>query len=231
MGQLTSTVQGVTDPEWDDPPEVPGLDPSDRLFVDDATDWQNNACLNFGYPEIGYVEGFKKAADLAVDHVVNTARDQDYLVYPIVFGYRQYLELRLKGLLRDVTRLLDRTAPATGIMGQHRLIPLWDQLHPLLLTALPDGEDAFGRIRPRLHEFEELDPHSYAFRYATTKKGTKSVPEDVHRISLTHLRATMAKVASHLDDADMAIGAQLDHKDEMAQYYADEAAEWGDPNQ
>jgi hypothetical protein len=57
------------------------------------------------------VQGFRLAADLAVEHVVTTGNDQDSLVYPVVFGYRQYLELRLKGLLRDASRLLDEQEP------------------------------------------------------------------------------------------------------------------------
>jgi hypothetical protein len=54
------------------------------LFAADESNWNSNACLNLGNPDIGYVHGFKKAADLAVEYVGLTGADQDYLVYPIV---------------------------------------------------------------------------------------------------------------------------------------------------
>jgi len=73
------------------------------------------ACLNFGHPEIGYVNGFRMIADLAVQHVLDTGNDQDYLVYPIVFSYRQYLELRIKGLLGDASQLLDAADPPSQL--------------------------------------------------------------------------------------------------------------------
>lgn len=124
-------------------PEVPELDPLDRLFVPTAEpkDRMSVACLNFGHPEIGYVNGFRMIADLAVQHVLDTGNDQDYLVYPIVFSYRQYLELRIKGLLGDASQLLDAADPPSQLMGSHRLVPLWDILQPLLLRVFPDAAE------------------------------------------------------------------------------------------
>lgn len=58
------------------------------LFKSDS-DWHNNACLNFQYDmSHGYINGYKLAADSLVVKVNETGRDQDYLVYPIVFLYK-----------------------------------------------------------------------------------------------------------------------------------------------
>lgn len=77
------------------------------LFQSD-NDWKNNACLNFtSDPTHGYIEGYKRAADLLVAHVMEKGKDQDYLVYPITFLYRQHLELRIKEIIADGRNLLD----------------------------------------------------------------------------------------------------------------------------
>lgn len=54
-----------------------------------------------------YAEGYKSAGDIAVQYVVENNWYQDFLVYPIVFLYRHYLELRLKELYFVSSRLLD----------------------------------------------------------------------------------------------------------------------------
>lgn len=45
-----------------------------------------------------YAMGYKRAGDILVQYVADNDWDQDFLVYPITFLYRQYLELRLKEL-------------------------------------------------------------------------------------------------------------------------------------
>jgi len=42
------------------------------------------------------IGGYKKAADLMVERTVNDWRERDFLVYPIIFNYRHFLELSLK---------------------------------------------------------------------------------------------------------------------------------------
>lgn len=204
-------------------PEVATLESGDRLFkVADGDGWMGNACLNFGDSEIGYVGGFRQAADLAVEHALSTGHDQDYLVYPIVFGYRQYLELRLKGLVRDASRLLDEADPSPKLMGGHRLSPLWAVVRPLLDRIFSGGSDQLDRIGDRVNEFEAMDPDSFAFRYATTKRGTPSLPVDLRHIDLANMRSVMEKIASALDGADTGIGVYLDDKAERREYYAEE---------
>jgi hypothetical protein len=198
--------------------DIDGLQAEERLFVASDDDWMNNACVNFGYPEEGYVGGFLRAADLAVEHVISTGTDQDYLVYPIVFGYRQYLELRLKGLLRDASNLLNEPAPSDRLMGKHKLIPLWRELRPLLDRVFSAESDQLDLIGGRIEEFSEMDPDSYTFRYATTKIGTLSLPEDLRHINLAHLRTVMAKIALMLDGADVGISVYLENKADMLEY-------------
>ena len=205
-----------------------GERPASYLIVD--TRWAT-ACFNFGDTDVGYVNGFRMAADLAVEHVVATNTRQDYLVYPIVFGYRQYLELRMKGLLVDATSYLDLPDPDPAMMGRHRLGPIWQALEPRLVEIF--GEDGqWELIGERVAEFDRLDADSFAFRYASNKDGSPSLPGDLFWISLTNLRATIEKIADSLDACDMGLSHYLDQKAEnqalAAEQQAEYQAEWAD---
>jgi len=57
----------------------------EQLFRSDLSD-HSNACLNFMNNQFDlYAVGYKRAADLLVDHAISTHSNQDILVYPIVF--------------------------------------------------------------------------------------------------------------------------------------------------
>jgi len=72
----------------------------DHLFVE-REDWYSNAVLNSRRDNLSlYAVGYKRAGEMLVEAVVQSRKDYDSLVFPIVFVYRQYLELRLKQLIR-----------------------------------------------------------------------------------------------------------------------------------
>ncbi len=74
---------------------------NDKLFIE-ADDWRMNACLNMYHdPSELYVVGYKEAADSLVDSIANQKGSADSLIFPIVFLYRHYIEIRLKSLLHD----------------------------------------------------------------------------------------------------------------------------------
>jgi hypothetical protein len=102
----------------------------DPLALD--SDWWHNACLNCWGSETPwsvYAEGFKLAGHAAVAVVEAKQVDQDLLVYPVMFNYRHYIELALKGLIRDARRLLDEPG---GAPAGHDLMALWNTARPLL---------------------------------------------------------------------------------------------------
>src|SRR5439155_17966203 len=95
--------------------DFPWPQKGDHLFVG-REDWYYNAVLNGQRDNLSlYAVGYKRAGEMLVEAVVKSRGDHDSLVFPIAFVYRQYLELRLKQLIRDSKRLLDDTSsfPAT----------------------------------------------------------------------------------------------------------------------
>ena len=76
-------------------------DKNKRLIRSDIDRWFN-ACLNFTHDQLElYVSGYKHAAEILNRHVLeNRVIGFDTLVYPIIFLYRQYIELQLKSLIK-----------------------------------------------------------------------------------------------------------------------------------
>src|SRR6266540_5497986 len=72
-------------------------------------DWQLNACLNYGVDHWHmYASGYRRAAEILTDYVRQNHRDQDVLIFPVLFLWRHHLELQLKGIARRATHLLGK---------------------------------------------------------------------------------------------------------------------------
>ena len=97
----------------------------DQLFKEDS-DWQCNAHLNLGGKDSGaYSAGYKNAADLLARRFLRNWRGNDILVYPMVFLYRQFIELRLKEIIELGQELLDEPVNIQSkILEDHKLRPL-----------------------------------------------------------------------------------------------------------
>ena len=186
----------------------------DELFKSDD-DWWNNACLNFLHPsqELDvYAHGYKQAADILVDHISAIKRNQDILVYPIVFLYRHYIELCLKKIVRDGNILLDEPKE---MPIHHKIDVLWNECKTLLkklqLDSTKDDLDAVDEI---IGQFSEKDPLSMAFRYPTDKKGEKSLP-DIRHINVRNLAEIVDRIDAFFLGVSSVIGELLDSKREM----------------
>jgi hypothetical protein len=80
----------------------------DQLFRGDLRDWMNNACLNVmgNGDAFAYKAGYRRGAEVLIEYVGESGRDQDFLVYPIIFLYRHHIELMLKRIIRRAPYLI-----------------------------------------------------------------------------------------------------------------------------
>lgn len=100
------------------------------VVFQESPDWRNNARLDLGSNrwEI-YAIGYMRAADILVARVLESQHELDFLIYPIVFLYRHYLELRLKELIVAGRELLDLPPDLRQV---HRLDVLWVSCRKIL---------------------------------------------------------------------------------------------------
>jgi hypothetical protein len=190
--------------------------PDDQLFVSQG-DWWNNACLNWcqnGWAL--YITGYREAADLLVRQVEERGGIQDMLVYPILFLYRQYLELEIKDLIRQGRRL--QNIPG-DFPQHHHIVGLWGICHQLLSEIAPnDSVEELREIDRLIEEFSTVDPTSMAFRYPEDKKGNASLPGITH-INLRNVREVMSGIGNLLTGASDLIAEHLSIKGEMMAEY------------
>jgi hypothetical protein len=199
--------------------ELPGaLTDGDRLFNTTAGPWQLQTKMMWDFlRDFRYVVGFQRAAEVLGEHATRDRGDVDALAVPIVFCYRQWIELRLKDLWIQGSRLQDRSVEP---IKTHDLRVLWRHVRPLIEDTWPEGDrEELDRLQRILEELWAFDgPQGTGFRYAIDKKGRESLPNDL-QINLHDVRVVMDKVSALLDGAAEGIAVMLEHQAEMHDEY------------
>lgn len=179
------------------------------LFIQ-GEDWYNNAMLGWIHsPWDIYAAGYKDAADALVEALITHRAPLDSVIYPLVFLYRQGLELQLKLILPLARRLAGKDSVADH---QHGLMPLWSELRRHLEQLDSRKEDKeLPAIEDFIRQLDTVDPGSFAFRYPTTKKGEVSLPKLRH-VNVRHFSEVM-------DSVFMLLGGIYSSLGEMEQNY------------
>jgi len=199
--------------------EIPWPQKGDKLFKPDI-DSEHNACLNYSHDmSEAYISGYKLAGDVLVKHVKQKKRDQDFLVYPIGFLYRQYLELRLK----DIIKLgIELYAIDKEMLKHHDILKLWILAKKTLKKAWPKGDHTdLDIIEGCIKEYAEADPFSVSFRYSEDKKGNKTL-EGISHINLRNLADAIERISSLLDGSSCGLSEELDLKKSVESEYRNE---------
>lgn len=147
---------------------------------------------------VAMMHGYKTGADVMVEHTISNSFERDFLVYPIIFNYRHFIELNLKYLLSTY-------GPAVDVMPNwkdHDLAPLWESLVVIIERfGTTDSDDADEVVAEIISEFCKIDPQSFSLRYPTDKKG-KPIPVSVEELDLTQLKDVMNGVAGFFTGCD-----------------------------
>jgi hypothetical protein len=188
----------------------------DELFSAEA-DWWHNACIDPFYADwYAYTEGYRRAASVLVDRVKTHRSDLDALVYPIIFLYRQYFELRLKNIILNGTNFLDEPC---GFPKHHKLTELWNQARRILEKIYEgDPKEDLNEAENFIKQFSDRDLFGDAFRYPTDKQGNKSLPDLTH-INIRKFSDIAEKIADLFDGASMGIDEYLGWKMDMESEY------------
>lgn len=114
------------------------------------------------------MSGYKLGADLMVARVASSRHDGDALVFPIIFNYRQFIELSLKYLIATY----GHTVGVGPLWNTHDLKMLWSSFLIVLADyGYDDTEGADAVVAEIIAEFAKVDPQSFSYRYPVDKKG------------------------------------------------------------
>jgi hypothetical protein len=196
-------------PDFEDDRELPWPREGDEVFVA-ADDWWMNACVNWGGGWLLYAFGYRNAAEALVARVAEDRGEADALVYPIVFCFRQYLELLLKDTLREARRYhgID-----DSFDHQHSLLHHWRPLRPLLEERWPGHPGPLDAVEDNLTQIDAVDRGSFAFRYAITTRGDQSLPGELQRINLRNLKEVVERIGTFLESC----GGAMRYEQEAAE--------------
>jgi hypothetical protein len=207
---------------YSDEEDIPFPEMGDQLFTSERYS-HHNAQINYDrYSDdtlFKYVLGYKEAGDRLVRSLMEDSRHLELVVFPTVFLYRQYLELSIKQLLREGSRLLNKSF---ALPKHHRLETLWSECKSLLKQIEPKVTDQeVAGLEACIIEFSTIDPISMAFRYHVDTHDNPSLPPDVKYINIRNLAQIMAKIHSFFDAAYMTISVFIDQKQEMEESFKD----------
>jgi hypothetical protein len=186
--------------------------PGEADLLDSDDDWWLVACMDWPRDRwIGYVQGYWKAAAVIVERVVNTGRDQDYLVYPFMMCWRHYIELQLKVLTLLAATYLGKCC---DLPRTHKIDHLWRVARPLIDHAYPNSPTTdLDRIEHVLLQLHGFDPTSEHFRYPILKDGSETLTS-LGRVHLRRFHLAMEDVAGLLDGAETGIRVTIDERNE-----------------
>lgn len=186
-----------------------------------------------------YAIGYKYAADLAIEQGVqehrldfikyhNIYHTVDVLVWPAIYLYRQYLELRLKSIMirGGMLKLCENGEyPNEDFMKfnpTHNIDELWKDCKTLLKNfySEPDAVDLeeLETMDKYIDEFSKFDKNSFKTRYPaskpTNKKEGKPWEYEKHQFSLMNLKLVMDNIYSYLEDQNISLDSAVDYEKE-----------------
>lgn len=148
-------------------------------------------------------DGYKQAADLMVKHAAANPSTRDFLVFPILFNYRHFLELSLKYHLATFGQGVGIEPNWTSHDLEELFFSFWEMLE-CYGTSDPDEADPIvGEV---ILEFAKIDPGSYSNRYPVDRRGNP-VPIGKSALDLANLADVMKAVDSYFTGTD----GYLDH--------------------
>lgn len=171
----------------------------DRPFAAVEEPGANANIANDGFARLVFMmEGYRKAADLMVSSAEAESGERDYLVCPIIFNYRQFIELSLKYLIATY-------GGTVGIGAEwrtHDLATLWQTFAELLERyGTTDPDTADGIVEGIVAEFAKIDPGSYSHRYPVDTRG-QPLPLTYADLHLPTLADVMNGVAGYFTGCD-----------------------------
>lgn len=199
---------GGTMHRTDDAPDL--LASGEEGWLTACFDWPRDKWL-------GYILGYRRAADVLVAHIAETGCHQDTIVYPYVMCWRHYVELQLKTLIVLFQRFLRKDVE---IRRTHRIDLLWSKLRGLFdESGLVEADAALAAVDQVLRQLHELDPTSEHFRYPIVAAGSADTLPGLQNLHLRRFHEAMETAANCLDGCDTMIRQYIDDRNDMEAAY------------
>lgn len=170
---------------------------TDQLFVDETNftegAWLKNSASKFFL----YSEGYRMAAEKIFNDCISNPHFANKMVYPMIFNYRQFIELRLKELISMGYFFLGEHA---DFQDDHSLMRLWNTYrNEILIKIEPIDPFLLNNVERIISQFNTEDPNSMFFRYPLTKAPNRRNSLNRESIDLRNFRNVIEKLNNFLD--------------------------------
>ena len=116
----------------------------------------------------GYINSYLEAANCLLERHV-----PDLYVFPIIFCYRQYIELSLKNICQKDMAEQDYINFIRKV--SHNLNAIWIEAQKHLNAFNITDKEQINFMNNTVNDFNLIDPTSFSFRYPQDKKMNKSL--------------------------------------------------------
>lgn len=163
-----------------------------------------------------YADGYRMAAEDLCNLVLETEKSIDFYVYPIIYLYRHYIELRLKEILDHSSQLLDEDF---DLPKTHDIKVCWTKVRKTIISIWPEEEeDTLNEMETLIDAINNIDKKSDAFRYPIDRNLNHHL-QDVLFINLKNFQELIKPLCDNLDGIIQSIRVAEQHKSEMLTAY------------
>jgi hypothetical protein len=170
----------------------------DRLFAPAPDGLPEAKTHSDGFTRFVFmIDGYKRAADILVDEANSDKLAVGELVYPIVFCYRQFIELSLKWQIVTYGSICGIPKPKRN----HDLKLLFETFEKICKNYDAADDVALAAVGECILEFQDMDPQSFTFRYSTDNNG-RTYLMSPDRIDLERLKDVMGGIQNFFRGCD-----------------------------
>lgn len=165
-----------------------------------------------------FAKAYRLGAEQISKNLIEKGNFPVYEAFPVVFLFRHSLELHLKNIIYKAEKLAtfrERDDIDAKLYNWHDLTMLADKASKLMRLLFREDQsirEVINSFVTTSHEFTEIDPSSFSYRYPIDKKGNPSTK----RGQKTNLRAIAEHMSGLLEDLE-AIDFGLDAETYTAQ--------------
>lgn len=186
---------------------------TDKIFKDEINPEYSPLLKNPTNKLFLYSEGYKEAGKKLWECCINNRFYSNTLIYPLIFNYRQFLELRLKELIIMGYKYLDSEE---DFAYEHNLKKLWNTYRNKILPEIENIEkNILDNVERIISQFNSVDPQSTSFRYPFSRGSKKRKSLNRDTIDLDNFKQIMDKLIYFFDWQWEMISHYKDLKAEM----------------
>lgn len=174
------------------------------------------------------IKGYKDSADKLVEYALGSKRISilDTFIFPILFLYRQFIELSLKSLYLEYSDEQMSDKIQTIKQASHNLSSMWNKLKPVLIDASDTQEEKklVLSVESYIMQYHSYDKNSFKFRYPIDKNNNPLLKGE-ERLDIVNLKDRMTELDNFFGGADGKLGSIKEWKYEQEQYLREIEAE------